>query len=98
MLKKLKTKNMGLFNKPENWWLRVTIVVLTISLLGIFVTSNKQTSVKISDLENQNDSLRMELFNHGTVIGRYEITLEILKERDSLAAAKFETILSTETE
>lgn len=89
---------MGMFNKSENWWLRLTIVVLTISLLGIYSVSNRESITKIDNLENQNDSLQMELFNYKTEVGRYEITLEILKERDSTAATKFESILYSETE
>ena len=46
----------------------------------------------------EKDSLRTELFIEKTKNGRYEITLEILRERDSSAAQKFEDILYKETE
>lgn len=42
--------------------------------------------------------LHDSLFNLKTELGRYETTLDILKERDSTAASKFEEILYTETE
>ena len=44
------------------------------------------------------DSLRSELFVEQTRVDRYEIALEMLKEEDSVAAAKFEFILYTQTE
>lgn len=53
---------------------------------------------EVNDCQVKADSLRDELFNTQVELGRYEITLEILKERDSIAAQKFEKIMYTETE
>ena len=53
-------------------------------------------SLEGGDIEK--DSLRTELFIEKTKNGRYEITLEILRERDSSAAQKFEDILYKEAE
>ena len=44
------------------------------------------------------DSLRSELFVQQTIVGRYEVALEMLKEQDKKAADKFELILTTHTE
>ena len=44
------------------------------------------------------DSLKSEIFVKETIIMRYEITLEMLKEEDSVAADKFEYIMYTKTE
>jgi hypothetical protein len=44
------------------------------------------------------DSLRSELFVNETIIMRYEVALDILKEEDKKAADKFELILTTQTE
>jgi len=44
------------------------------------------------------DSLRSELFVQQTIVGRYEVALEMLKEQDKKAADKFELILTTQTE
>lgn len=44
------------------------------------------------------DSLESELFVQQTIVARYEVALEILKEDDKKAADKFESILSTQTE
>lgn len=61
---------------------------------------NKNLSKKdsIASLNLVVDSLKDEIFNLETQNGRYEITLEILKEQDSVAAKKFEYILTTQTE
>jgi hypothetical protein len=44
------------------------------------------------------DSLRSELFVKETIIMRYEVALDMLKEDDKKAADKFELILTTQTE
>jgi hypothetical protein len=44
------------------------------------------------------DSLRSELFVKETIIMRYEVALDMLKEEDKKAADKFELILTTQTE
>jgi hypothetical protein len=49
-------------------------------------------------LRNQFDSLRDETFNLSNALGRYELTLEYLKEIDPKAAKKFNDYMSHETE
>lgn len=44
------------------------------------------------------DSLELELFNEKTINGRYELSLEHLKEVNPKAANEFETYMSTQTE
>jgi hypothetical protein len=44
------------------------------------------------------DSLQGELFNANTTIGRYELTLEHMKEVNPKAADEFEQYMSHETE
>ena len=44
------------------------------------------------------DSLQSELFVQQTIVTRYEVALELLKEEDKAAADKFELILTTKTE
>lgn len=44
------------------------------------------------------DSLNSELFVQQTIVTRYEVALELLKEQDKKAADKFELILTTQTE
>jgi hypothetical protein len=42
--------------------------------------------------------LQSELFVQQTIVGRYEVALELFKEQDKKAADKFELILTTQTE
>jgi hypothetical protein len=44
------------------------------------------------------DSLNSELFVQQTIVTRYEVALELLREQDKKAADKFELILTTQTE
>jgi hypothetical protein len=46
----------------------------------------------------EKDSLRLELFNSQNINGRYELSLEYLKEVNPKAAKQFENYLSNETE
>ena len=55
-------------------------------------------SKPINNHQSTIDSLQSEIFVKETIIMRYEITLEMLKETDSIAAQKFEYILYTQTE
>ena len=52
------------------------------------------------DIQKANtiDSLQSELFVQQTIVTRYEVALELLKEEDKKAADKFELILTTQTE
>ena len=52
------------------------------------------------DIQKANtiDSLESELFVQQTIVTRYEVALELLKEEDKKAAEKFELILTTQTE
>ena len=49
-------------------------------------------------LTNQVDSLHDEAFNASTVNGRYELSLEHLKEVNPKAAKEFEEFMNTQTE
>jgi len=63
--------------------------------LAVKVTSQNRT---ITALTNQVDSLHDESFNASTVNGRYELSLEHLKEVNPKAAKEFEDYLNHETE
>ena len=58
----------------------------------------KYYELQIDSLNNQLDSLNQELFIKQANIGRYEMTLEILKEQDPKSADNFQLILNTQTE
>ena len=89
---------MGLFNKSENWWLRLTIVVIVVGFLCLLSMENRRIGETSKSHQNQIDSLETEIFIQKNMVGRYEITLDMLKEEDSIAAQKFENILYTKTE
>jgi hypothetical protein len=44
------------------------------------------------------DSLQSELFVTQTVVGRYEVALELFREKNKKGADEFELIMSTQTE
>ena len=77
--------------------------ILTLSsvmvLFYIIYDQHKQINLyKSNGLNNTIDSLQLELFNAQTIANRYDIALDLLKEQDSAAAAKFEDVLNNETE
>ncbi len=55
---------------------------------------------RTQNLNNQKiiDSLNQEIFVKDLQINRYEITLEKLKDEDSICGYRFETIMESETE
>lgn len=52
----------------------------------------------IDSLQNVNDSLGGDNFHLNTIIFRYELTLENLKEENPNAAKEFENFFNTQTE
>jgi len=81
--------------------LRILVVVLSLILIwNIIMSSNKvvettaSTKNTIDSLIYLNDSLKYEVFIEHTVVDRYEIALEELREDDSVSAKKFEEKLS----
>jgi ketopantoate reductase len=72
-----------------------------VSVLLICFLQQKEMSklrAEVKQIEAVKDSLQSEDFVKGTIITRYEITLEMLKEENSKAADQFELIMSTKTE
>jgi hypothetical protein len=81
------------------WTLIIFIVsIMVVGLYSMSSISNTEDHVKVIKQEKIIDSLTEELFIKETEVGRYEITLELLKEEDSISAAKFTNILEHETE
>jgi hypothetical protein len=58
----------------------------------------KEQKTAIDSLTNLSDSLRDESFIHFTEAGRYEIALEIYKEKNPKAVEEIELIKTTQTE
>ena len=71
------------------------------ALLGAIYFQNQnieKLKVQQTTLQNQVDSLHDELFNSQTESGRYELTLEHLKEVNPKAGKQFEDYMAHETE
>lgn len=93
---------------------RLYFVIITISFLSLLVNylnlkdelTKCQTSkeyipggdIQKAALEQTIDSLESEVFIKSTEVGRYEITLEWLKETNPKAHQEFENYLTTQTE
>mgnify|MGYP000864349464 FL=1 len=71
---------------------------MIISNTEIITKDFQYYELQIDSLNNQVDSLNADIFNNQTVIGKYEMALELLKEQDPKAADKFKLILNNETE
>lgn len=57
-----------------------------------------QTTTNIDSLVNENDSLRLELFNAQNQNGRYEMGMEYLYEINPKAGKEFEEYINNNTE
>ena len=71
------------------------------ALLGAIYFQNQnieKLKVQQTTLQNQVDSLHDELFNSQTESGRYELTLDHLKEVNPKAGKQFEDYMTHETE
>lgn len=91
--------------------LRISLVIVSLFFIWVTVLLGKKTNqynkqeIVIKDLkkqmdtlEFQKDSMYWELFPIQNELGRYEIALEILRERNPKAANQYGTIISQETE
>ena len=70
----------------------------TVAMLFYTLFDLKNQVKQIPMLEHQLDSLRDETFIISTENGRYELSLEHLKEVNPKAAKEFEQYLTTQTE
>jgi ABC-type transport system involved in Fe-S cluster assembly fused permease/ATPase subunit len=80
-------------------------LVLTILILLWFtlmwsnsIITVKEQKNKIDSLTNLSDSLRDESFIHFVEAGRYEMALEIYKDKNPKAVEEIELIKTTQTE
>lgn len=85
-----------------NWKQFLSIGTLALLLYTLYEQNNAinkyKDLVKNSKDAQYLDSLNLELFNAKNTVGRYEVTLDLLKEQDSIGASKFTKILESETE
>jgi uncharacterized protein YlxW (UPF0749 family) len=81
--------------------------ILGIASVGLMIYTMYEQNDKINDLKSQVktlkeqnglDSLQAELFTKQTEVGRYELSLDYLKEINPKAAKQFEDYMTHETE
>ena len=75
--------------------------MVSITAIALYFTkdiSDNEDRIMVIEQSKIIDSLNQEIFAKDIEIGRYEITIDLLKEEDSAAAAKFTYILENETE
>ena len=94
--------------------IRFYLVIVTLAFIALFVNYVKlkdellkcQTNngyvpggdIQKAQMQELIDSLRDENFNKSTELGRYELTLDWLKEENPKAHKQFETFMYTQTE
>ncbi len=94
--------------------IRLYLVIVTLSFLGLLINytnlKDEHTKCKMDnsflpggDIQKANmqekiDSLNSEIFVLQTINGRYEVALELFKEKNKKGADEFELILTTQTE
>jgi len=85
----LKIQNMKEYITPLLRVGALALLLLTIYEQNNVITEYKATkskfvadTLKITQLETQVDSLQSELFIQKTIVGRYELGLDYLKERN----------------
>jgi hypothetical protein len=84
--------------------LRAGLVLTILTLLWMTVMWNntiitvKEQKATIDSLTNISDSLRDESFIHFVEAGRYEMALEIYKDKNPKAVEEIELIKTTQTE
>lgn len=85
----------------------LTALFVASSLLCVWLlneNSKLQKKVEVlsssssDSLQHKLELISSEIFVKETIIQRYDIALDMLKDEDSLCGAKFEKILYTETE
>ena len=96
---------MCLFSKEENWWLRLTIVLIVLIWLSSLSVMNREVITERQTLKDsvtyfklQSDSLQDELFNEKTENGRHEITRDEIFRRHKGLEKEYNQYLEHETE
>lgn len=90
-------------NKTNNMqYIKQILTVFSVGLiLFTMYTQNEkinQSKTEISQLKLERDSLQNDLFITKTTLGRYELSVEYLKEKNPNAFKQFDNYLSSETE
>ena len=78
--------------------LTILILLWTTVMWNNSLITVKEQKTKIDSLTNISDSLRDESFIHFVEAGRYEMALEIYKDKNPKAVEEIELIKTTQTE
>ena len=96
---------MGIVNKSENWWLRLSLVLFALIALGSASVMNRSVATErqilmdsVSYLKLQNDSLTDENFNLNVELGRHELTRDEIFRRHKGLEKEYNQYLEHETE
>jgi len=96
---------MGIVNKSENWWLRLSLVLFVLIALGSASVMNRSVATErqilmdsVSYLKLQNDSLTDENFNLNVELGRHELTRDEIFRRYKGLEKEYNQYLEHETE
>jgi hypothetical protein len=88
----------------SDWGFKLSFVIINLCLIFVTFKYFKADHAYKKQLEITNkqqttvDSLNTELFNYKCIVGRYDLTLDYLKEVNPNASKQFEYYLSHKTE
>lgn len=74
-------------------WSTIAFFVIVFSI-AIYATRNATTFESVGNQQQIIDSLQQEILVKDIQLGRYEFAIELLEEKDSGAAAKYEECLN----
>ena len=113
MIQYIKKNTMKILTQIRFYFVIVTIAFLSLLInylnlkddlvkcqtdKGYIPGGDIQKAQTIDSLTNLTDSLQNEIFVKGVELGRYEVALELFKEKNKNGADEFELILTTQTE
>ena len=93
---------VGLIKKNNMQYIKQILTVFSVGLIlfTMYTQNTKITELKIAAIKQEKviDSLQTDLFISKTTIGRYELSVEYLKEKNPEAFKQFDNYLSSKTE
>ena len=96
---------MGIINKSENWWLRLSLVLFALIALASASVMNRSVATErqilmdsVSYLKLQNDSLTDENFNLNVELGRHVLTRDEMFLKYNGLEKDYNNYLEHETE
>jgi len=96
---------MGIVNKSENWWLRLSLVLFALIALGSASVMNRSVATErqilmdsVSYFKLQNDSLTDENFNLNVELARHELTRDEMFLKYKGLEKEYNQYLEHETE